>query len=161
MDTKIILALLILSHVIADFVLQDNVIVEEKKTSFKGMFKHIGHYLLINLILLLPYFNFNNNLWWIIISLSLAHWAIDRLKVEYDKKINDKGFESFMVDQVCHCILIGAYYPFIKDIQLNQFAQAVGSLVLSNYPIFLNVTKQNSFNVIIILTGYIFNFKGA
>lgn len=161
MDTKMILALLVFGHVIADFVLQDNTLAQQKKNDFKGMYKHIRHHFLVNAVLLLPYLAFTNHLWWIIIVLAIVHGAIDMIKVKYDKVVTGKGFESFIADQMGHIIFIGACYPFIKDIQVSPFAQTVSSCVLDNYPVFLNVTKQQVCNAVIILTGYIFNFKGA
>jgi len=161
MDAKVVLALLVLSHIVTDFMWQDDAIAKEKKTSFKAMLRHIKHYLVVNIVLLSPYLDVNNNLWWIIIVLSLTHWAIDKCKVEYDKKKKDKDLESFMFDQMAHFFFIGACYPFIKDIYINLFAHTIGSFIIGNYPIFIHLTKQNAFIGITILAGYIFNFKGA
>lgn len=160
MDAKVVLALLVLSHTVADFIWQDNNTAREKKTCFGAMLRHIRHYLWANILLLSPYIDINNNLWWIIIVLALAHWAIDKWKVNYDK-VQDKGLESFIYDQTAHFVLIGACYPLIKDIHINQLAHTVSSVVVDNYPIFMNLTKQNAFIGIVILAGYIFNFKGA
>ncbi|SFM15334.1 DUF3307 domain-containing protein [Pelosinus propionicus] len=160
MDAKVILVLLLLSHIVTDFILQDDAIAEKKKTCSKAMLRHIKHYLAANIILLSPYLDINNNLWWVIILLTLAHWIIDKCKVKYDKK-KDKGLESFMFDQAAHIILIVSCYPFIKDIYINSLADAIGSFIVDNYPIFLHLTKQKVFIGITILLGYIFNFKGA
>lgn len=161
MDGKIVLALLVLSHIVTDFMWQDDAIAQGKKTSCKVMLRHSKHYLVSNIVLLSPYIAMNNNLWWIIFILSLTHWVIDKCKVEYDKKKNDKGLEAFVIDQIAHIILIGVFYPFIKDICVNSFATSIGNFVIDNYPIFLQLTKENAFTLIVILAGYIFNFKGA
>lgn len=161
MDAKVVLSLLLLSHIVTDFMWQDNAIAEGKKICFRTMLKHIKHYLVVNVVLLSAYLNSDNNLWWVIIVLSLAHLAIDKCKVEYDKKKKNKGFESFLVDQIAHFILIGACYLFIKDIHINPLADTIGSFIGSNYPIFVHLTKQNAFIGIVIMAGYIFNFKGA
>jgi len=161
MDATVVLSLLVLSHIVTDFMWQDDVIAEGKKTCFKIMLQHIKHYLVANVVLLSAYLHSDNHLWWVIIVLSLAHWGIDKCKVEYDKKNKSKGLESFFVDQITHLILIGACYLFIKDIHINPLAHTIGSLIGSNYPIFVHLTKENAFIGIVILTGYIFNFKGA
>lgn len=161
MDAKVVLSLLVLSHIVTDFMWQDDAIAEGKETCFKTMLRHIKHYLVANVVLLWGYFDTDNNLWWVIIVLALAHLAIDKCKVEYDKKKKDKGLESFLFDQIAHFFLIGACYLFIKDIHINWIANTLGSFITSNYPIFVNLTKQNAFIGIVILAGYIFNFKGA
>ncbi|WP_040292762.1 DUF3307 domain-containing protein [Acetonema longum] len=161
MDINMILALLVLSHVIADFVFQGDGIAVGKKTGFQRMFQHVGHHLLISGILLLPYLN--SRLLGIIIVLALLHGAIDKGKTAYDERNGeqDKGFESFMADQALHLVLIGLSCSFIKDIQLNQFALSFGGFLSDCYPVFLNATNQDAFQFIVVLTGYIFNFKGA
>lgn len=161
MDIKMILALLVLSHVMADFVFQGDIIAAGKKNGFKGMAKHAGHHLLVSGILLLPYLN--SHLLGVIIVLALLHGAIDKRKIAYDEqnRAREKGFESFMADQALHLLFIGLSCPLIKDIQLNPFALSFGGFLSSHYPVFFNATKQNALNLIIMLTGYIFNFKGA
>ncbi len=161
MDAKVILVLLILSHIVADFIWQDDAMAEKKKTCTKTMFRHSLNYLITNIVLLSPYLDINNNLWWVILLLSLAHWTLDMCKVEFDKRKKDNGLESFLFDQVAHFILIGSCYPFIKDIEINPFAHSLSSFLVHHYPLFVYLTSQKIFVGIAILAGYIFNFKGA
>jgi len=86
LDASIVLALMILSHVITDFVLQTDTIACGKIKNFKIMDKHALHYFFTNLIFVFPYLSFGNNLWCIIIALTITHWMIDIKKVEYDKR---------------------------------------------------------------------------
>lgn len=161
MDASIVLALMILSHVITDFVLQTDTIACGKIKNFKIMDKHALHYFFTNLIFVFPYLSFGNNLWCIIIALTITHWMIDIKKVEYDKKSKNNGFESFSLDQLAHLCLICLSYPLIKSIELNIVATDVVTFFSTHYPILNLLTKQTIFIYILILASYIFNFKGA
>lgn len=161
LDANIVLALMLLSHVITDFVLQTDIVAEGKRNNYDIMDKHALHYLFTNIVLVSPYLSFGNNLWCIIIVLTIAHWIIDVKKVEYDKENKRNGLESFALDQLAHLCLIWLSYPLIKDIQLTELATDLVNFFLSHYPVLKLLTKQNIFIYILILAGYLFNFKGA
>ncbi|QDR79934.1 DUF3307 domain-containing protein [Sporomusa termitida] len=161
MDVYIVLALMLLSHVITDFVLQTDRIAEGKRTNYKIMDSHVGCYLLTNLILLAPYLSFANYLWCLIIGLTFAHWLIDVQKVEYDQGHNSNGLASFFLDQFVHISLIGLSYPLLRDIQPTELFTALARFFSAHYPVFDLLTKQAICVYILILSGYLFNFKGA
>jgi hypothetical protein len=160
-DGSIVLALMVLSHVITDFVLQSDAMAKAKQYNSAAMAKHVWYYFFTNMIVMSPYLSFANNLWLIIILLTLAHWIIDAKKVEYEKNNKKKGLEAFLLDQFMHLGLIGLSYPFVKDVQLNFLGNYISVLLVTHYPVFQLLTKQAIFIDILIITGYIFNFKGA
>jgi hypothetical protein len=160
-EGSIVLALMVLSHVITDFVVQTDAMAKAKQYNSAAMGKHIWYYFLTNMVVMSPYLSFANNLWLIIVLLTLAHWIIDAKKADYEKVNKKKGLEAFLLDQFMHLGLIGLSYPFIKDVQLNFFGNSVSALLVTHYPVFELLTKQAVFIDILIITGYIFNFKGA
>lgn len=85
MDSQLIFALLLLSHMITDFIWQDAAVAADKRTCPKVMLRHASHYLFTNIFLLSPYLAADNHLWWVILVLAFAHWRIDIIKVNYDR----------------------------------------------------------------------------
>lgn len=160
MDVNIVLALMLLSHVIADFVLQTDRIADGKRRNYKIMGSHACCYLLTNLVLLAPYLSLANNLWYLVIALALAHWFIDVKKVEYDQR-HKHGLGSFCLDQLAHISLIGLSYPLLQDIQPTAAFSALAGFLSAHYPVLGLLTKQDLCVYILILSGYLFNFKGA
>ncbi len=161
MDANLALALLLLSHVIADFVLQTDRIAAGKRTNYKMMDSHVRCYLLTNLVLLAPYLSFANNLWCLVLVLAVAHWLIDVWKVEYDQRHHTHGLESFFLDQAAHILLIGLSYPLLRDIQPTAAFTALAIFFSAHYPVLDLLTKQDICIYIVMLSGYLFNLKGA
>jgi hypothetical protein len=161
MDAQLVLALLLLSHMVADFVWQDAAVAAGKRTCPKLMLRHASHYLLTNIIFLSPYLAAGNNLWRVVLVLAFVHWGIDVGKVNYDRHKGNQSLESFILDQAAHLFVIGGCYPLISDIGLNPAADSLAGMIAEHYPVFAVLTAQTAFSAIIIVTGYIFNFRGA
>lgn len=88
---------LLLAHLLSDFLFQTKKMVENKKWFSKEMFSHI-------LIVFIITFIFSQNLY-ISLVISILHYFIDGLKIEFNKKKISKTL-VFTIDQVLHIVAI-------------------------------------------------------
>lgn len=97
-------------HILGDYYFQGEKLAEEKRRSLKKVFRHDLIYLLVALVLCLPFFN-----WEMLISvlvLSLLHAVIDLIKYRIMKKYYERGITdkvrstSYLLDQGLHLLCI-------------------------------------------------------
>lgn len=115
-----ILAYLILSHLIGDFILQPTKLVLWKMKSKSGVFVHACVHFIVTLLILLPLILLGN-LWLMLIALiiSFSHFCIDQTKINYDIK-HDKKVLPFLFDQLMHLFTILICYFFIREIPFER-----------------------------------------
>lgn len=106
-----ILLKLILAHLIGDFFLQPEKLVKEKrkkKLASPLFYLHIVIHLALILLLL-----WDLSLWPLALSITVAHFIIDTLKLYLQNKRNARAL--FFLDQFFHLIsILLLYYVFIK-----------------------------------------------
>lgn len=104
-------------HLLGDFVLQTNKMVEDIDTrKFKS--KYLYFHILIHLVLLLIFTQFEGQYIFPVILLALAHLAIDALtKIVLKNYI--KPIYNFLLDQVLHIISIAVFIRFFYSYEID------------------------------------------
>jgi hypothetical protein len=108
--------MLVLAHLIGDFLLQPVAWVKDKK-KYKIKSKYLYLHLLVHFVLLLLITKFNKEYFFALILIVGSHFAIDCAKIYFEKKKTAKIW--FFTDQLLHLAVIAAviryYYPFEID----------------------------------------------
>lgn len=108
--------MLVLAHLIGDFLLQPIAWVKDKK-KYKIKSKYLYLHLLVHFVLLLLITKFNTEYFFALILIVGSHFAIDCAKIYFEKKKTAKIW--FFTDQLLHLAVIAAviryYYPFEID----------------------------------------------
>lgn len=132
-----ILAYLILSHLVGDFVLQPTKLVAWKKKSLVGVLIHCLVHFVVSLVVLFPLIlNGYISLIFIALAISVVHFAVDQAKISYDLR-HDEKVKPFIIDQILHFLAIllvflvisrfqftlpeGPFYEFYSNIKLVYF----------------------------------------
>ncbi|MGA9533728.1 MAG: DUF3307 domain-containing protein [Anaerolineales bacterium] len=102
---------LLLSHLLGDFVLQSDRLVEAKHR-FPGLLAHGGIHLTVSAILLLPR---QIGVWVVLVSLTGLHLAIDSLKISRERPQERSSPTLFLLDQAAHLILIAGVAIWIRS----------------------------------------------
>ncbi|MGM0369296.1 MAG: DUF3307 domain-containing protein [Bacillota bacterium] len=151
MSAKIVVALLVLAHLLTDFVFQSRKIAYQKGEDAKLLIQHCSYGLLISIILTLQYLS-----WWLVgieILIYIIHFIIDGYKTKL-KTINHPlltGVRLFLIDQLIHLAVIIASYPLLKIIVIdNQMWSAR-----------LNLTNQDYYITILVIIVYILIWRPA
>ena len=121
-----------MTHIISDFILQTNKMVETKKWFSPYMLLHI-------IIVFISTFALSG-LWKISIAIAVLHWLTDSVKVEVQSRTNLKPNLLFAADQLFHFLIItatwfwyfGMFDKVFKTISL-PFVNYKLSLVLLAY----------------------------
>lgn len=107
---------LLLAHIVGDFVLQSKFLVEKRKQNIAYLLLHV---LIHAGILCLLFINALHSFWVIIVFITVAHLAIDSLKIWVEKKSTLSPTLLFVSDQLIHVgVLIGVVlytYEFTFD----------------------------------------------
>lgn len=120
---------ILLSHVVADFLLQPKRMVELKQKSIWGIILHSAvHAAVLGLFLAAA----NWRTWLIVLLAAAVHGAIDQSKLIYAKKI--KSFEAaFAIDQIAHfsflTALAFAYAADYGDFWKTEIGLGIGMLL--------------------------------
>lgn len=115
------LKLLIIAHLLADFIFQPKKLIEWKKRNMLGILIHVLIFALLSLLLLVPYLIYWET-WAVIGAISFVHFLTDKIKISV--LLRYKGFTlPFVLDQAIHLasILIGMrYIPEISTSGLSD-----------------------------------------
>lgn len=107
----------LLAHILGDFVFQSESWVkdkENKKVKSIKLYVHIG----IHAVLLLLILQFNLQKYWLgFISIIVSHYAIDLLKLYFQKKKTKRIW--FFIDQILHLICIVIATSFYVDFNVS------------------------------------------
>ena len=99
---------LILAHLLSDFILQTDRIVEKKRAggwTSLSLFLHTSGAGLLSAILSMQW---NIQAIWIGTITAVSHYVIDGLKIHWVKKHKVKSTWTFFIDQLAHVLVIGA-----------------------------------------------------
>ena len=129
------LKLLIIAHLLADFIFQPTKLIEWKKRHILGIFVHVLIFTLLSLILLAPYLVYWET-WVVIGAISLVHFLTDKIKIAILSKYK-KFVLPFLIDQAIHLIsiLIGA--QFIPKVEFEISNMLIIFFLLVIYTIYL------------------------
>jgi hypothetical protein len=118
--------MLVLSHLIGDFLLQPTSWVKDKKKN-KIKSKYLYFHLLVHFVLLLLITKFNTEYLFALIGIVGSHFAIDCSKLYFEKKKTIKTW--FFIDQALHLAVIAAvvryYYPYEIDFEKMYSTQSL------------------------------------
>ncbi|NYB74545.1 DUF3307 domain-containing protein [Sedimentibacter hydroxybenzoicus DSM 7310] len=109
-----IIYILLIAHLLADFTFQTTKLAQQKRNSFKYFLFHILIYAVIFLMAIFPWVKFGKAILLYIIIIS-SHFFIDWTRTSVDKKFSSKAiiFASFIMDQILHILILAIlYYAF-------------------------------------------------
>ncbi len=119
-------SLLILGHLVADFILQPEKLVKWKYASWRGIVVHAFIHAGINLLLLFSVWN-DSRVLLLVLGLAIAHFFIDKLKILLEPKFKVLLI-PFFGDQILHLmtIVIGVNLLGLQDVVVkNIFGQQI------------------------------------
>lgn len=151
---------LIIIHLIADFLLQTDEMVSEKRKYIK---KHSLHHLLLTAILLtvfwmtsFHYLDFVHAVLFPAIFISATHFVIDFMKVKlvdgYEKRDNGFILSFFILDQLMHLLMILLALQIFYGIEITALFRRFAELAM-NGDAEMSVQNQVLFVVIILFLG--------
>lgn len=121
-----ILLILLIGHMIADYFLQSSNMAENKKKHFNVLLAHSGLYfftfIIIDFLFFQPWFAV-----WTTLIVSVTHFIIDLIRTKIDNKFKDYrvGFFVFLFDQVLHTsIIVATYYLLNLSAKVNSIYSA-------------------------------------
>ncbi|MDD5015001.1 MAG: DUF3307 domain-containing protein, partial [Atribacterota bacterium] len=110
---------LLLAHVVADFPLQTSQIFKVKTNTEWGVLIHTLIVLIFSILFAFPYLEDLKviTILWLIF---LSHTLIDKLKMEYSKKIKKESIKILLLDQALHIAIIAILtLNFTESYMLN------------------------------------------
>jgi hypothetical protein len=113
----------LLAHILSDFVLQSDKMVQNKKWFSKYMLLHITTVFAITFLV--------SGLWKISILIAVLHWLVDSIKIEIQSRTTLKPNLLFVADQLSHILIIAAVWFLYFDL-LDKLFKTV-SLPFLNY----------------------------
>jgi hypothetical protein len=96
---------LLLAHLIADFPLQFNELFKLKVKSKWGIVLHCVIVGVIAGLFLFPYI-FAPQMWLAIIVLTVSHFIIDYVRIDFSSKTQSDNLWMFLLDQFCHIAIV-------------------------------------------------------
>lgn len=131
---------LIIAHLIADFYLQTDSMVQDKLKNIK---KHIFHHLMVNtfILSLTWYLNFQESdpitaIIWPVVFISGTHFIIDLFKIRLvDQNTNRENLNKlwfFVIDQVLHLLMILIALQLFYNIPLVSVLDRFSELLMGN-----------------------------
>lgn len=136
---------LLLAHIISDFILQSDKMVQAKKWFSKYMMLHIFIVLTSTFLL--------TGLWEISIIIAVLHWLVDSLKVELETRNKIKPTLIFVLDQLLHFLIIAVVWFWYFGLFDKLFKTI--SIPFNNYQISL---KLLAYVWVFYPVGYIIKF---
>ena len=111
-----IFVLLILAHLLGDFILQpDSWVVHKEKNKAKSIYLYIHVFIHAALTFL---FLWNLELWWVIVIIGVTHYIIDAAKLIFQKQNNKKLW--FFIDQALHISVILGIVIYLNGINFEN-----------------------------------------
>lgn len=161
MFVTLVIALFILSHVLTDFYIQNERLLERKKESYLAQVYHSSYFFCCSLLLTIPFFQLQ--LFFIIVAMTILHFIIASLEIYWHKpEKHVRALLLFIIGQLAHLFIIIASYPFLKDVKPNFIFQLIADSFLTYYP-FLNVLSNLNLLTysILVITGFLFAVRGG
>ena len=121
-----LLVILLIGHMVADYFLQSSNMAENKKNHINVLLAHSGIYFLtfiiIDFLFFQPWFAV-----WTTLIISVTHFFIDLIRTKIDNKFKDYRvrFLAFLFDQVLHTsIIVATYYLLNLSTKVNSIYSA-------------------------------------
>lgn len=111
-----IFVLLILAHLLGDFILQpDSWVAHKEKNKAKSIYLYIHVFIHAALTFL---FLWNLELWWVVLIIGVTHYIIDAAKLIFQKQNNKKLW--FFIDQALHISVILGIVIYLNGINFEN-----------------------------------------
>lgn len=124
-----IFVLLILAHLLGDFILQpDSWVVHKEKYKTKSIYLYIHVFIHAALTFL---FLWNLELWWVVLIVGVTHYIIDAAKLIFQKQNNKKLW--FFIDQALHVSVILGIVIYLNGINFNEFITQKSILIFTGF----------------------------
>ena len=138
---------LLLAHIIADFPMQTGQIFKVKTNTEWGVLIHALIVLIFSIFFTFPYLE-EPKVIIILLVVFLSHTVIDKLKMEYSKKVKNQSIRILLLDQALHITIIAVLaFNFTESYLLSSpFNSAFLNYLIDIY---------NSDIFIVSLIGYI------
>ncbi len=170
MEEKLLITLLILSHILGDFIFQSDRMVNNKKENLKQLLLH--SFVILVLSLIFTGYYLSRGLLIIVLAVGIVHFIIDFAKIKVERFIEVKynrflsRFKIFLIDQVLHILSIVLIVDYaLKDWTIKPFSTGVQILdYMGNlFPIFNRVSliETDWYVLILLLCGYLFIWTPA
>ncbi len=167
MITDLIISLLLLCHVIADFYLQTdemakNKLSNNKEIAFNALLTHCFHHFIITtavVSLLLGY-----KIIFFTVILSFTHCILDYFKICLQKKHDINSIKLFILDQIMHILMILLVLPYMKYTKITKFTSLhiyFTNLMIKLFPVLGDVDNYIWIKVIYIILLYLFIINGG
>jgi len=159
----VLILILLLNHLIADFVLQSRKIAEKKEKFFKIAIYHaLVHFVVAVVLLLICYlFTYNRSLlsFQIFIAIALVsifHFLIDTYgKKLFNKLLNNNDFFVFLVDQFLHLIIIFVIvFLLVPNYNFDNIFNSIFVINIINKTFFIIFLVSIIFILLTTFTGH-------
>lgn len=132
---------LLLSHLLADFTLQFNIVNRLKRKNVWGMLIHCLTHLVVSIALTWPYLSdiwissgsLQINGWWALIIMFVVHFAVDELRIYSMKAWYKDNTISFLMDQVVHIFVLFFISPVAisgSGLLMGEKWAAIGAMLV-------------------------------
>lgn len=126
------IAKLLFAHLVADFLLQPNILIRWKNASKWGVFLHSLVVFFVSALVLSPFLG-DGRIWLILLVLALVHFLQDNCKIAFDRRSRHAYVKHFLLDQIGHCLMI-----VFAGIWLTNLAADRAAYLAASYPWYLN-----------------------
>lgn len=156
-----IIPYLILSHLVADFILQPGKLINWKAKSAYGVLFHVVVFFLTALLFLFPYLIYWQT-WAVIAGISVVHFLSDFTKVKIEKKKESFPL-PFITDQLIHLLSLvaGGYILELQNFTVigSRFFEAIYSNWLIWFLIAFVIYVTYVLNVIFMQKAYLTSYN--
>lgn len=159
MYSNLIISLLILSHIVADFYLQNDKIAQGKIYNDNILLRHSLHHFFS--ALLFTIFFLDIKLTVILSCFAFFHYLIDSKKIQLSEKYSYHSLILFFLDQLLHLLIIFAAYPFYQFIDFNIFYINLSNLIITIYPILEELNNGIWTQLVLTVTFLLFIVNGG
>ena len=160
MYTKIIISLLILSHIFNDFYIQNDEMSVTKRRNLKILWKHSLLFFVSALIITIPFICIY--LIFYIFIITISHFFIDYLKICCDKSFKKvPSIIFFIIGQVLHIMFIFAMSPSFRSISLNYMGQRAATWLYELYPELGTIAGADIVYAILFVSCILFLINGG
>ena len=138
---------LILAHLLGDFIFQPTSWVQDKEAKKAASFYlyiHVLIHFILSMLLLWDW-----HLWWVAAIVAGTHYAIDLLKLSFQKPENKRLW--FFADQMLHLLVIAVLFIFINNLWGNMALSSQSWRILTGA---LFLTVPASVIVKILITSW-------
>lgn len=113
---------MLLGHILSDFYFQTDKMAQQCRDTFKGVAKHSLVYVLTLAPVLALGISWSAALLWLWLSMGIAHFLIDSLKLAICRRKSEYALTIFLADQAAHIgLMVLVWYLFGRELTARAF----------------------------------------